>query len=256
MGRRAIWKGNVHFQDINIPVKLHITVREQKVQFDLLHKHDKVRLKQQMVCAYEQVPVSASEIIKGYEFEPGKYVLFDKDVIAGTEPESNRTIEIHEFVKSQEIDPMFRDRSYYLEPEAENNTFLSFTKAMAEMDVEAICTWTMRKRSYFGSLQAYGTSMRLNTMRYADEIVSASSLNLPHADTSEREEQIGIQLINQMSAAFQPDKYESDHQKKLQDMIDRKTRGEQITILRPKRIKATTPDTLLDTLKASLRKVA
>ncbi|HEX2966639.1 MAG TPA: Ku protein [Syntrophorhabdaceae bacterium] len=256
MARRAIWKGYLHFQDMDVPVKLHTTVREQRVQFNLLHKRDKVRLRQEMICAYEQVPVPSEEIVKGYEFEEGRYVLFDKDEIAAIEPEDSRMIEIHEFVKSDEIDPLFRDRAYYLEPEATTGTFAALREVLEKLNVEGICTWTMRKRSYLGSLQAHGRSLRLNSIRYADEIIPASALDLPDADVSEREQEIGIQLINQMTASFQPDKYENEHQKKLQDLIERKTRGEKITILRPRRLKATTPDTLLDTLRASLKKVA
>ena len=256
MARRAIWKGYLHFGGIDVPVKLHTTVREQRIQFHLLHKRDGIRLKQQMVCAYEQVPVSSEEQVRGYQIEEGRYVLIRNDELDMLDPENNRMIEVHEFVKSREIDPIYYDRAYYLEPDIKNGIFRMLMNALRELDIGGICTWTMRKRTYIGALQAFNTSLRLNSIHYADEIISTSSLDLTDTAVSQKEREIGIQLINQMSGSFRPEEFTNEHQKKLQDLIDRKTRGEKITILRPKRVKTTAPDTLLETLKAGLKRVA
>jgi len=122
--------------------------------------------------------------------------------------------------------------------------------------MEGICIWTMRKRSYVGALQATGRGLRLYTLRYADEVISVNSLELPHIALSEKELKIGSDLINQMTAPFQPQKFENEHQKKMQNLIDKKARGEKIAILRPKRLKPTSSDMLLQTLEASLKRVA
>jgi len=124
------------------------------------------------------------------------------------------------------------------------------------MDAEGICTWTMRKRSYIGALQSSGKILRLNALRYADEVISARSLELPNIPLSEKELKIGSDLINQLTAPFQPRKFENEHQKKLQGLIDKKARGEKIAILRPRRLKPTASDKLLQTLEASLKRVA
>jgi len=192
MAVRAIWKGYVHFGSFDVPVKLHTAVREQRVQFHLLHSRDHVRLRQQMVCIHEKVPVPSEEQVRGFELEEG---------------------------------------------------------------MEGICTWTMRKRSYVGTFGARGRVPRLGTLRYSDEVVPAASLDLPAIELSDRELKAGIDLVNQLSGQFQPENFENEHQKKLQELIDKKASGEKISILRPKRRKATAPDKLLETLEASLKKV-
>ena len=119
------------------------------------------------------------------------------------------------------------------------------------MDVAGICTWTMRKRSYVGALQIGGKILRLNTLRYADEVISVHPSICRMIPLSEKELKIGSDLINQLTAPFQPQKFENEHQKKLQELIDKKARGEKIAILRPRRLKPTTPDKLLQALEAS-----
>jgi len=256
MTGRAIWKGYIHFGTIDVPVKLHTAVKEERIQFHLLHKRDRVKLKQQMLCAYEKVPVPVEEQARGFELEDGKYILIDPEELEQAEPEDSRMIEVREFVSTEEIDPLFLERPYYLEPEAPSKGYNILVAALQEMGAEGICTWTMRKRSYVGALQARGRILRLHTLRYADEVISVNSLELPDAVLSEKELKIGSDLINQMTAPFQPQKFENEHQKKLQNLIDKKARGEKIAILRPKRLKPTSSDKLLQTLEASLKRVA
>ena len=196
------------------------------------------------------------EQTRGFELEDGKYILIDPGELEQMEPEDSRMIEVHEFVKAEEIDPVFLDRVYYLEPELSLKGYNALVGALREMNVEGICTWTMRKRSYVGALQISGSILRLNTLRYADEVISVKSLELENTPLSEKELKIGSDLINQLAAPFKPQKFENEHQKKLQNLIDQKVRGEKITILRPKHLKPTTPDKLLETLEASLKKIA
>lgn len=252
---RVIWKGYIHFGGFDVPVKLHTAVREQGIQFHLLHASDHIRLRQQMVCAYEKVPVPAQEQVRGFELEEGKYIIVDDEELERIEPEGNRMIEIHEFVKAGQIDPLYLERVYYLGPDAGPEGYEALAGALSETGMEGICTWTMRKRSYFGSLGVRGRIMRLTTLRYADEVIPARSLDLPAIRLSDRELKAGADLVNQLAGTFQPEKFENGHQKKLQELIDRKASGEKISILRPKRRKPTAPDRLLETLEASLRKV-
>jgi DNA end-binding protein Ku len=212
-----------------------------------------------MVCAYEKKPVPEEEQCKGFEVEEGKYIIVDPEDLEQTIPESSRMIEIHEFVKTEQIDPIFLDRLYYLEPDIPDihgKGYNALAGALEEMDVEGICTWTMRKRSYLGALQARGKILRLNTLRYADEVIPVESLKLQDVPLSEKELKIGINLIDQLTVPFDPQKFENEHQNKLQEMIEKKARGEKIVVLRPRRLKATEPDRLLQALEASLKKAA
>ncbi len=259
MAGSTIWKGYIHFGDSDVAVKLHSAVREERIQFHLLHRHDQVRLRQQMICAYDKQPVPAEEQTKGFEVESGKYIIIDPAELEQTIPESNRMIEVHEFVRTEQVDPIFLDRVYYLEPDMsvlQGSGYSELAKVMSKMKVQGICTWTMRKRTYLGSLQAAGKVLRLNTLRYDDEVIPAESLGLQKVALSEKELKIGSDLINQMTGIFEPRKFENEHQKKLQEMIQKKARGENIAVLPPRRLKSTEPDQLLQVLEASLKKVA
>lgn len=256
MAGRTIWKGYIQFSKINVPVKLHTAVQQDRIQFHLLHKRDHVKLHQQMICAYEKVPVPVEEQAKGFELEDRKYILVDPAELEQTKPEDGRTIEVHEFVKIEQIDPVFLERMYYLEPDTTVKGYNALAGALKELNMAGICTWTMRRRSYLGALQINGKILCLSTLRYADEVVPAKSLELQKTTLSEKELKIARDLIGQLSAPFQPQKFKNEHQKKLQDLIDKKARGEKIAVLRPKRLKPTAPDKLLEALKASLKKVA
>jgi DNA end-binding protein Ku len=256
MASTTIWKGNIHFGDINVPVNLHTTIKEERIHFHFLHRRDHVKLRQQMVCAYEKKPVPMEEQAKGFEVEDSKYIIVDPSELEQTAPESNRTIEVHEFVKTEQIDPVFRDRVYYLEPDANLKGYNALVGALKDIDVEGICTWTMRKRYYIGALQIEGKILRLNTLRYADEVISVKSLELQKTPLSEKELKIGSYLIDQLTGPFQPHKFEDEHQKKLQNLIQKKARGEKIAVLRPRLLKPTASNKLLQALEASLKKVA
>ncbi|MEW6571772.1 MAG: Ku protein [Nitrospirota bacterium] len=256
MAKGAIWRGYIHFGDVNVPVKLHTAVKEERIQFHLLHKRDRVKLRQRMICAYEKQPVPMEEQTRGFEVDDGKYIIVDPDELEQTAPESSRLIEVHEFVKTGQIDPIFLQRVYYLEPDAYSKGYNALVEALKEMDVAGICTWTMRKRSYLGALWTKGGILRLNTLRYADEVISVKSLELQKFSLSEKELKIGSELINQLTVPYQPQKFENEHEKKLRNLIEKKARGEKIVILRPRRLKPTAPDKLLQALEASLKKVA
>ncbi len=259
MAGATMWKGYIHFGDTDVPVKLHSAVREERIQFHLLHTRDQVRLRQQMVCAYEKSPVPAEEQSKGFEVEEGKYIIINPEELEQAVPENNRMIEVHEFVETSQIDPLLVDRVYYLEPDitgTQGKGYAALVKALKELDVEGICTWTMRKRSYLGALQASGKILRLNTLRYADEVIPVASLGLQDMALSEKELKIGSELIDKLTAPFEPQKFENEHQAKLLEMIEKKARGEKIAVLSPRRLKPTESDDLLQVLEASLKKAA
>jgi DNA end-binding protein Ku len=256
MAGHAIWKGDIRFGGIVVSVKLHTAVKEDRIQFHLLHKSDHIKLKQQMICAYEKVPVPLEEQTKGFKLDEGKYILVDPEELEQTQPEESRIIEVHEFVKAEQIDPVFITRSYYLEPDFRTKEYQALAGALSAMDMRGICTWTMRKRSYMGALESRGDILRLITLRYADEVIPMQALELPHIPLSEKELQIGSDLISRLTSSFEPQKFENEHEKKLQNLIDKKARGEKIAILRPRRLKPTMPDKLLQSLEASLKKVA
>jgi DNA end-binding protein Ku len=256
MAGGTIWKGRIRLGDTDIPVKLHNAVREERTRFHLLHTRDHAKLRQVMICAYEKKPVPTERQARGFEVEDGKYIIVGPEELRQTVPEESRKIEVHEFVEAGQIDPVFFERVFYLEPDSGVKGYNALAGALQEMEAEGICTWTMRKRSWLGALQVRGKLLRLNALRYADEVIPVKSLELQKIPLSEKELRIGMELINQLTGPFQPREFENEHQRKLQDLIDKKARGEKISILHPKRVKPTKPDKLLEALTASLRKVA
>jgi DNA end-binding protein Ku len=256
MAGATVWKGSIHFGDTDVAVKLHTAVSDERVSFHLLHAKDNVRLRQQMMCDLEKRPVFAEEQSKGFEVEEGKYILIDPADLEETATEASRLIEVHEFVKTSQLDPLFLDRVYYLEPDQKAQGYAALARSLKELEVAAICTWTMRKRSYLGALQAAGSALRLSTMRYADEVVAVESLALEDVPVTEKELAIGTELIEKLSVPFEPAKFTDEHQKRLLELIDRKARGEKITVRPPKRLAPTESDKLLQALEASLKKAA
>ena len=252
----TLWKGIIHFGDTDVPVKLHSAVREERIQFHLLHRRDGVRLHQQMICAYEEKPVPVADQTKGYEVEEGRFILVDPEELEATTPEGSRLIEVHEFVPRVQIDPIFIERVYSLEPDGSAEGYGVLTAALQELDAAGICTWTMRKRSYLGAVQGSGGLLRLHTLRHADEVVAVSALGLQEIPVSDRELQIGRDLIGQLTAPFQPEKFVNEHEQKLRGLIEKKARGEKVAVLRPKLLQPTSGDKLLQALEASLKKVA
>ena len=259
MDSTTLWKGIIHFGDTTVAAKLHPAVREDRIRFHLLHRRDRTRLRQQMVCAWEKKPVPGEEQARGFEVEEGKYIIVDPEELEKSAPESSRIIEVHEFVRTAQIESLFLGHPYRLTPDPaiiQGEQFDALVAALAELDAAGICTWVMRKRSYFGCLQAHGKMLRLHALRYADEVVPAELLGVQKVAFTEKELKIGMELIEKLTAPFEPEKFRDEHQKKLQDMIAKKARGEKIAILPPRRLKPTAPDRLLQVLQASLKKAA
>lgn len=254
----TLWKGSIHFQDTQIAVKLHSAIKEDRIEFHLLHQRDLVKLRQQMICAHEQLPVPPEAQLKGFEVADGRYIIVDPQELEATVPESSRSIDVHEFVKVDQIDPLLRAHSYHLEPDShiESHSYSALVKVLLELELAGICTWVMRKRAYHGAIQALGKHLRLHTLRYADEVIAAHSLELEKLPLSERELQIGSDLIRQMSAPFQPQKFINEHQRKLRQLLDQKARGAKLVLLRPRLVQPTSADQLLQALEASLKQVA
>lgn len=256
MAGGAIWKGYIHFRETDVPVKLHASVRDERIRFHLLHKRDLVRLHQQMICVYEKKPVPTEAQARGFEVEEGKYIIVDPVELEQTVPESSRMIEVHEFVETALIDPIFLERVYYLEPDTLTEGYYALVTALEETGAAGICTWVMRKRAYLGAVQVRDGMLRLNALRYADEVVSVQSLDLPEIPLAEKELKIGSDLIGQLTAPFEPRKFANEHEQKLRELIEKKARGEKLVLLRPKLLKPTAPDRLLEALEASLKKAA
>jgi len=171
MAGATIWKGIIHFGDMDLPVKLHTAVGEERTQFHLLHDRDQVRVRQQMICALDKLPVPAEEQFEGIR-DRGRKIHHLRPRGTRTDRFGRKPGDRGSRVRQDRPDrSIFLGRVYYLEPDVQAKGYAAFARTLRELEVSGICTWNMRKRSYLGALQASGDVIRLNTLRYADEVV-------------------------------------------------------------------------------------
>lgn len=253
MASRAIWKGILTFGVVTVPVKLYSAIREQRVQFNLLHSKDLTRVRQQMVCSVDNQPVESEHQVRGFEIGPERYVLVKPEELEELEPESSRSIEVLSFVKPVEIDPRFYERCYYLGPDGSEESYATLEQALINSGSVGICRWVMRKKSYVGALQITHDMLSIATLRDADELVEAKSLEIPEVKLDSRELQMAQYLIDTMAGDFHPEQFENEYQNKLRAMIDEKASGKKIKVAKPRARRPTQSSKLISALEASIK---
>jgi DNA end-binding protein Ku len=229
-------------------------VREERVNFHLLHDEDLVRLKQQMYCPVDEEPVDKEHIVKGFEIEKGKYVLIGKDDLGALEPESGREIEVLEFVPENGIDPVFYDRTYYLGPDGFIDKYSVLKSALTHLGKTGICKWVMRRKSYLGALKTCGNVMCLSIIRFDEDVVKREEIRIGGAVFNEKELTTAKYLIEALAGEFNPEDYENAFHANLLELIARKARGEKVSLPKAQPSVPTPSDKLLEMLEASLEK--
>ncbi|HEV2224645.1 MAG TPA: Ku protein [Candidatus Acidoferrales bacterium] len=247
------WKGFLTFGLISIPIRLSPAARTERISFNQLHKECHTRLKQPLFCPTCNRMVERSEVEKGYEYEDGQYVLFTAEELDKVEPESARSMEILEFVKLDEIDPVFFDSSYYAAPdEGGEKAYRLLTEAMQQSGYAGIAKVTMHNRENIVIIRARDKGLTLHTMFYTNEIRSAESSGADKVEVKEQERTLATQLIENLAAKFEPDKYRDTYQESLRALVAAKTAGREVTAA-PHATIAPVID-LMDALKKSLAK--
>jgi DNA end-binding protein Ku len=204
--------------------------RGERISFNQLHKECHSRLKQPLFCPVCNRNVERSEIVKGYEYEKDQYVLFSEEELDKIEPPSARVMEILEFVKLQEMDPLYFDSSYYLSPEdAGVKAYRLLMKAMEESGYGAIAKLTMHQREHIVIVRPGTRGMTLHTMFYSNEIRAAESVPTDNVEVKDQEKKLAQQLIESLAAPFEPQKYRDEYQENLRAMISAKLKGQQVT---------------------------
>jgi DNA end-binding protein Ku len=215
----TVWKGHLTFGLISMPVRMFAAARGERISFNQLHKECHSRLKQPLFCPVCNRNVERSEIVKGYEYEKDQYVLFSEEELDKIEPPSARVMEILEFVKLSEMDPLYFDSSYYVSPEdAGVKAYQLLMKAMEESGYEHIVIVRPGTRG-----------MTLHTMFYSNEIRAAESVPTDKIEVKDQEKKLAQQLIESLAAPFEPQKYRDEYQENLKAMIAAKLKGQQVT---------------------------
>jgi len=248
----SVWSGYLTFGLISMPVRLFSGARSSGISFNMLHRDDLQRVKQQLYCPAHERVVERDEIVKGYEFRKGEYVVIEPEEIKKIEPKTAKTMEILEFVKSSDVDPVYFESSYYMLPEeAGRRPYALLTKALEESEYVAIAKLTMHNREYTVFLRPHEGGMMLHTMYYAEEVRQVEGFGAPDVELKDAEVKVAHQLIEALAADWDPEKYHDEFQENLKKLIETKLEGGTVAeVEKPKKL-APVVD-LMSALKASL----
>ena len=227
----TVWKGMISFGLVSIPIRLYVAARAKRTYLHQIHNECNTRLKQPLFCPTCNRVVDRSEVIKGYEYETGQYVLVDADEIKKITPPSGKTMEIVTFLKENEVDPIYFDSSYLALPEQHaEKPYALLLKALEDTKKVGVAKVMMHQREYTVFIRARDHGLTLHTMYYANEIASVEGYGRKY-DAKLRPEEVKLadQLVQSLSAPFKPEQYKDEFQEQLNALIETKLKGKAVT---------------------------
>jgi DNA end-binding protein Ku len=256
---RAIWSGAISFGLVNVPVKLYSATSPKTVRFNQLHGADGGRLRQKRVCSIDGEEVPFDQIVKGFEVSPDRYVVVTQEELDALDPRATKTIDIEEFVDLAEIDPVYYDSAYHIAPATGGaKAYRLLLSAMEEAGKVAIGRFVLRSRQQLCALRPADGVLTLSTMLYGDEVNAPDRIDeleaLGDVEASDREVEMARQLIESLSAPFEPTRFRDDYRERVLELIERKAAGEEIAVQPVAERPAEAPD-LMAALEASLATV-
>ncbi|WP_105617001.1 non-homologous end joining protein Ku [Vallitalea okinawensis] len=230
----TMWKGSISFGLVNIPIKMFAATEDKDIRFRYLHKKCHTPIKYKKVCETCDEQVTENDIVKGFEYEPGHFVIItDEDFEAAKTQVQSRTIDIIDFVNLKEIDPIYFHKSYYLSPqETGGKAYSLLRKAMGDTGKIAIAKITIRNKQTLAALRVYNNILVLESIFYPDEVREVSLVpGLPESnDVAEKELDIATQLIDNLTTEFDPSKYTDDYRIALRNIIEQKISGQEVQV--------------------------
>lgn len=253
MAARAIWKGELKLGTHKIPVKLYSAVSDRTVRFHILDDRQKARVKQHMVDSESGEEVPNEEIQKGYEIEPGKFVIVTDEDLEALKPEPSREIEINEFVPAERIGQQYYERPYYLGPDGDQEGYFALAEALSKQKSEGIGHWVMRNKAYTGALASQDGYLVLSTLRNADEVISAEELPKPAGRApTQKEVTMARHLIGMLEGEFKPSEYKDEYRERVLDFIEKKAKGHapKLRAVKSKRVTTSLDSVLAKSIEA------
>jgi DNA end-binding protein Ku len=250
----AVWKGSISFGLVNIPVELRTAVRADHISFRLLHEADLSPVKYERVCQAEGDPVPWSEIVKGYEYEKGKFVVMTDEDFKAAAIEGSKSIDILDFVKEDEIDPRYFETPYYLVPaKGAEKSYALLREAVRSTGAVGVGKIIIRQSQHLAGIKVVGEALVLEIMRFSNELVNADEYNFPDRDNVRPQElKMAEQLIDNLAEAFDPSKYTDDYRSNLMKIIRAKMKGKKLKLEEPEDVPDTGVLDLMSRLRASL----
>jgi DNA end-binding protein Ku len=257
---RAIWKGSISFGLVNIPIALYPATRREELSFHLLRKSDLSPVNYKRVAEKDGKEVPWDQIVKGYEYEKGKYVVLKEEDFQRVDLEATQTVDIQDFVDLDEIDPIFFYKPYYLEPQkGGDKAYALLRNALKHSKKVGVAKVVIKTREYLAGVKPEDGALVLELMHFADELADTSRLHIPKkVEVGKREMNMARSLINSMSAKWNPEKYKDDYREALMEVIEEKVEagGKEIEE-RPRRApKPTKVIDLVSVLQKSLEQAA
>lgn len=252
---RPLWTGSLSFGLINIPVVMYSASKARALDFAMLRKDDLCPISFQRVCRTTGEEVPYDEIVKGYEYREGDYVVLNEEDFKRASPEKSERIDIDEFVNAQEIDSKYYDKPYYLEPEkGAEKAYVLLREALSQVGKVAVARMVFRAREDLVVIKPDGHLLVLNEMRYEDEIRDSHEIKVPQkVDVSRKEIEMAVKLIGQMEGKFNPKAYHDTYVEALEKVIKDKAHGKKLKPL-PKVPKGKMPTDLVAQLRQSLER--
>lgn len=251
----TVWKGSISFGLVNIPIKMFTATESKGIKMKYLHKECKSPLKQKRMCPVCDKEVDWDDIVKGYEYEPGRYVLIEKEDIEKLKAETgHKAIEILDFVNLSEIDPIYFDKSYYLSPnETGGKAYNLLRQAMNDTGRIAIAKVTIRDKESLSAIRVYKNSLVMETIYYPDEVREVEKVPaIPKStEVDKKELDMATQLIGNLTAEFNPEKYKDNYREALRELINKKVAGKEIET--PKETPPSNVINLMDALQRSIK---
>ncbi len=254
---RAIWKGSISFGLVNIPVELHTAIRDNRPRFHLLHAKDRSPIKYQRVCQREGKEVEWNDVVKGYEFEKGRFVILTKEDFEAAALEKSRTIDIVDFVKSEEIDDRYFETSYYLvPPKSGERAYALLREALRESGRVGVAKMILREDQHLAAISVHESALVLTMMRFADEVVAVSEFDLPDAKhVRDKELDMAKTLVANLADKWSPDKYTDEYRNNVMRIIDAKIKGREAELEAPSEPMPGKVVDLMERLRKSLGQV-
>jgi len=225
----SVWKGHLTFGLVSFPVRLFSAARGETISFNLLHKDDHSRIKQVTYCQAEDKPVPRSDLVKGYEYEKDHYVVVDEEDIRKVAPKTAKVMEILEFVKADQVDPIYLESSYYMAPdEGGEKPYALLFEALRRSNYYGVAKIAMHNREHIIILRPGAKGILSHTMYYADEIRQVDEFRTDTSLVKDKELDLAKMLISSLEADFEPQKYKDTYRENLQKMIEAKIEGRKV----------------------------
>jgi DNA end-binding protein Ku len=231
----SIWKGSLTFGLVHVPVEMKTAVRSDHISFRMLHAEDMSPIKYERVCAADGEAVPWAEIVKGYEYEKGKFVVLTDDDFKKAALESSRTIDIIDFVREEEIDARFFETPYYLLPtKGGDKPYALLREAMRRSSVVGVGKVIIRRTQHLAGVRVVGQALVMELMRFANELVDISEYSFPGTEMlREQELTMANQLVENLAEPFDPARYTDDYRSNLMKLIRAKMKGKKVTAAEP-----------------------